>query len=696
MEIASRPSSPKQLSGERRTQEFFLGGGVVGNRTEDAMRPFDLSVGENLYIDQTLGAVVRRDGATATALPNPTDPLVPIAVGEWRPGTSTDSRPLALFSTASSKKFYKYTDGAWSEAAPTANMYADLLTNAPGSTAMGPGSHLYVAASTLLKWDGANLLCKHGLPQPFFSPFDLAPYVSIPTPPPAGYTLVGGAGVAIDTRSFACTFYDSVTGLESDFSNNGTIRQYRFKWTKASSPALWQFGMAIRLYPQSTITGTTPHMRLYQWEGGAYRLVKTVNLTPGSDTPIDLVEVGPVLSNADPNSTFYDNTTWSQFLGLGVDGGARGQRANLNVSTTIIAPYSAYLWAVDASNPRILRRSDAYTGSNNNLEYWPAQNYISFPEPITGLLNTPGKLLVFHERNISYLSGRSPIDFQLGTYRVGVGTRFHSSISTDGQHIICLDSSGWVDITAEKAQIDAPIRDNFAPLLRTAPAANTVTYASSAFNPRLNQFICLASTPQSTSRNQIWGWCPQYSDPENQRWIRHTFAFLPDSDTSGRYGCFLFHPSISGPTLAPQQPATFLLYKDATAGKVARLLDPTTSTDLGSAFTSLVVTGRLAPGDPSMGKLITHLQFPTAYVDPRTTGTCTLQYLVDFDEPHKRNYASSLIAIPADASEAKVLPQGRCHFIHLVVTDTSTDIANKLLLSRFILHYRERRRREAR
>ena len=338
---------------------------------------------------------------------------------------------------------------------------------------------------------------------------------------------------------------------------------------------------------------------------------------------------------------------------------------------------------------------------NPNLEHWPEWNNKRFDDPVTGFAVIGGRLLVFHPKSVSYISGTSEDDFVVNTFRQGVGTLHHQSISTNGSSVVCLSESGWVDITKEgNSVISGPISESLLPLISTVYSGGF--YAASTWYGAIDQFIFIIgayNTSPVLGRSKIWGWCPTTS-----QWHEYTHGAIPDNNTLGGHPTVIYTPLPPAWAYMPRPPSAYLGYNKEPAkhiGTICRFMDCTLSASsdadnnlTSSPFQAQVLTQRLAPGNPGGSKWFTHIGFPTANVDPQSL-TCSLNYLLDVDDPAITDYSASRIAIPSDSSEVKTLPSGLGHFINLEVLDT-TDTKNKVILQDFDVHYHERRRRENR
>lgn len=681
-------------SKRRQAQRFTLGGALTQQYAGALTKVYNPLVMKNCYVDQVVGGVVRRDGSSLETLASTVG--LPLAMGEHVAPTvggaiPVSSTPIVNFS---GQKIQSRINGTWTDL--TISDFLSLDTSKSGSIVMGPGEHVFIAGGQVAKWKGpGNPVQPVGLPPPKASPTITAQENS------EGFTVA-----ANDNYKWGYTYYNSDSGLESELS---PLYPGTGSW---STTVASQFTVGV---PTDTTEDIGGDITTLANKKRIYR-----NLAGG----VKMYLVGTV----DINQTEFIDSQADDFLTTYF--GRIGTKKQPEQKIYIMAAYAQRMWGVDGSDNRRLRFTEAYTDNENDIEYWPEDNYITTSKPITGLIAIPGRLLVIHPRDVSQITGTSVDDFAINVYRSGIGTMFHTSLATNGRNVVFLAEEGWVDITQEKMHISAEIDEELQPLLTTE--YNAGLYVSACYNPTLRQFIlsvgaqALATevwedvdtgkieawedattqdteiweteqgtVPTAALRVKIWGWSPEYSAEGAQRWHEYTFYYVADNNVNGAIPLFVYHPLPSSLQNAPQQDRTYLGYFDGTNGKVAALFRRDKTQDESTSFEALLITGRIQPGELSQGKWFTHVGFPSSYVDPTSSGTCTIKYLLDFDEPHRRDYSASLITVPTDASEVKTLPQGRGHYIHLVISDTST-IARKPILQEFDIHFRERRRREMR
>lgn len=682
----------QEETGTRQRQKFAIGGGLNGNQADHLTTPLNVLDLANCYVDKRLGVAIKRGGSVTEAAG--TGLGVPTGIGAWETKSPGSSIPLSVSLLVNfSGTFKSRTGTAWNAVSTSSSV--NFATSSPSQFAM-LGQRLYIAGGRPAFWGGPNTTIERiGIPAPTTAP------------PADGLNVPATAATnPIDSRSgvvgYIYTFYNSATGLESDWSP---------VWTTGGPPinagGTYPYIDVTMPVPSSIPAGVT-HKRLYRsYPGGStYYLV--------AEIPIGTL-------------VYRDSKRDSQLTTAAARRGTRGLPPQ---NSFIIAAYAQRLWMVDSADPRKLVRSDPYIGSDTDCEYFREDAYAYFTQPITGLLVIPGRLLVFHPRGISYIAGTSDADFQPQTFRQGVGTLFPNSIATNGRNIICLAEQGWVDITSEALHISREIDHELQPLL--AGSYNSRIYVAAVWNPSIRQFVCMinavrTANPQwqtvgtgataqwrvvgtgqpaqwsqvgggsgsASNRVKFWGWTPELSSAKEQRnmWQKYTFPVISDLNSSGAYPTVMYHPQPSSELLDPQQDKTFICYYDGTEGKVRSTFRKDTALDDEAAITATILTGRVQPGRDDGGyKRFLCLQLLGEYGDITDDGNATIKYLIDFEDPHLRNFSASLKTIATTDKDQKPFPNGLARFIHLYITDTSTTI-NKPLLADFYIHFRERRRR---
>lgn len=674
--------------GMRKAQRFSVAGGIDGNKSDQETKGVKFQLLKNCIVDKRLGAVLKKPGSVVETISGTLG--VPLGIGEYITTAPGSTIPInrTLLANFAGTEFRQQVANTWSTVQRTA--YTNFATSKQSSFAK-LGNTMMIAGGLPAKWKGqGTTIDRMGI---------------IPPPAPTIESYDSGTGITLTSGStYYATAYDSVTGLESDWSEPSLTRV----------PAI--ANKSIQVGFPATAQRNYDQIKLYRTlDGGAFPyLVGTFNYSPTFFTHFDTKPDSQLTSKA-------------------------AKRYDKKVPPTdayLSAKYANCFWLVDAANPYRLQFSKPYTGSDVDLEYWPQDNYVISNELITGLYVVPGKLLVFHPRGISYVSGYSIDDFVFQSWIPGVGTLMHHSTSSNGAEICFLGEQGFVTIPSvggKPRHISREIDDALQPLLAASYNANL--YVSSAWNPSLRQFIFMVMaqstnagvpweeigtgdtgqaaawqipagaddvwedvanlSPVNAMNIRVWGWSPELSDAQENVWHEYTFPFIPNGGVSGEYPVFLFHPFPSNDTGDPQQDKTYLGYWNGTVGKIASLFRRDTNRDNGVLITSEYITGRIVPGNEDGGyKLFHGIGFDNAYQDPTSDALATLKYLIDFDDPHLRSYAGSLITI-SDSTDLKKFPTMLGRHIHLYCTDTS-ESQSKILLAEYFIHYRERFRKEGR
>jgi hypothetical protein len=205
-------------------------------------------------------------------------------------------------------------------------------------------------------------------------------------------------------------------------------------------------------------------------------------------------------------------------------------------------------------------------------------------------------------------------------------------------------------------------------------------------------------TLTDSTRVLVYGWSPELSSPQANLWMQYTFASAADNNVAGALITNLFHPSSSSDSNDPQQEKTLFGVWTGTAGRIWSVFRNDSNADLGVNFTADLLTSRLSPGElEGAQKMFLALGFSDAYADPTSDGNGQLKYLINYNDPHLRDWVSNLVTISTTAEDRdmKKFPSMLGPFIHLYVSDTSNS-QTKVLLSDFFIHFRERFRREGR
>jgi hypothetical protein len=201
------------------------------------------------------------------------------------------------------------------------------------------------------------------------------------------------------------------------------------------------------------------------------------------------------------------------------------------------------------------------------------------------------------------------------------------------------------------------------------------------------------SNPSSsaTMRIKMWGYSPELSSPSENIWCEHTWPTITDENNTESYPIYVFTPSPGTGVSDVQQDKTYLGYWNGTEAKVRACFRRDKNQDDSTNITAEIMTDRLIPGAQTNNyKLFSKIGFTSTYQDPTQDSNATLKYLLDFDDPHIRSYASSLITI-TQTGIVKQLPRMLGKYMHLYMTDTSQS-QSKILLGEFFIQYRERMR----
>lgn len=669
----------------RKTQRFISVGTLNQSVGDGLSTPIDFRVLKNCLIDKRLGAPTRRPGSLTETIASSLGR--PISIAEHLSNSASSLIPLTsrLLANFGGTAFKKRVAGTWSSVTSDSNN--SFSSSKPGTYAQ-IGEYVHLAWGRLAKWNGTGNLDRVGIPKP----------VSAAT------TATTGTGIsAVTGWQYIYTYYNPSTGLESDWSpvsaNTGPVTN-------------------------KTITVTTPTTTPSAPGATVKRIYRT--LDGGSDIYYYVDELST--GTADYSDSTPDEDLAQECAPLG--------DYDLPPTSYIIAKYASRYWVVDSNDPHILRFSKGYTGSSTDLEYYPTQNYLNTTEPITGLYVVPNRLLLFHPRSISVITGTNEESFQVEPFRMGVGTLFSNAIASNGEWLVFLAEQGMVamqggDVLHISREIDMDLQN----LLNKEYNANL--YASIVWNPSLRQFIFSiaaistsgspwefdsggvgewvdsdtgatetwedpdSSSTDNTTRVKIFGWSPELSrkgkdEGLNQnRWMEYSFHWAEDLNQEGATPICMIHPQPSSDTLDPQQDKTYIGYYDGTEGQIVSCFRRDRTKDDSTTFTAKLLTGRITPGEDTGGyKRVKGIQFAGDYADPTSDGLATLKYIKDYDDPQLRGYVSQLITI-SDVTDVKRVPKGKLRFMNIEITDTS-DNPDKVLLQEFTLHYSERKTREGR
>lgn len=690
-------TTDSQNPGRRQSQEYSAGGGISTSKAPALTQAIDCLILKNAVIDRRIGAIVKRPGSKTEVISGTLG--FPNGIGEYESpaagGTMSTNR--TLFAAFGGTQFRYQQLGSWTSATATAFVNLDTSKQYQFKKL---GTNMFIAGGQMAKWGGpGKQVDRVGIVPPTGVPE--RPTVVTKNLPGPGLTWTVGGGA-----TYMLTFFDSATGLESDWGfkyfSPGPITDNAVELSiEPITPKNWD---TLKLY-RTFDGGTIPYLVASLPAG----TTSYIDRTPDSQ----LTQISaPEFSRLPPPDSIY-----------------------------VMEKFAQRIWGVDARNPYKLVYSEPYTGSDVDLEYYPVDNYVMLNEPITHLHRAPGKLLVFHPRSISYISGGSSIDFTSNPWSPGVGTVFPFSVSDNGSEIVFLAEQGFVSIPfsgGAPRHISREIDDILQPVL--AASYNSSLYVSAAWSTSLRQFVFSIGaqstagapweevgtgstadavagwedtstlvtetwedpsnpSPGASMKVRFFGYSPELSNPGSgeHRWMEYEFPNVLNDNITGSYPVYLMHPRPGSDTSDPQQDKTYASIWRGTYGEIRSLFRRDVATDDGAAITAEILTGRIKPGIPGAGyKLFHGIGFDNTYLDPTFDGNATLKYLVDFDDAQIRNYAPQLITIAAQSSrDIKKLTTTLARHIHLHVTDTSQS-PNKILLANFHVHFRERLRRQGR
>lgn len=651
---------------------FSVAGGLQNNTSDADSQPTQFVVLRNALPDRRIGAIVKRRGSQSASVAGGLG--VPLGAGNLELASAASLIPhtgTRLFNFAGSA-WYKLSGTTYSSVSKSSNTSFGS-TRPTMFDQLGPD--LFIAGGRPAYWDGTNNIERVGIP---------APTGTITT----GSSLTGITG----TFTYMFTFYNSTTGLESDWSPESAEVTVSNKQVDLTIPGTLPSGNADKIRIYRTLDG-----------GAQYYLLTTQNT----------------------GTTSYADTTTDITLQANSIAAPSGDYGVPPTTSYLVQAYNARNWWVDADNPYKLVYSEAYSdAAPNNGQYYPTNNFIIFDEIITGLIRIPGRLLVFHPRSISSISGFSAEDFVREPFLDGLGTVFPQSVASNGREVVFLSEEGLVSFSGEGTDtISRPIDIELREVMDNN--YNSDLYVSSVWSPHLKQFLFLitgrstvgapwsdattgalaqwedASTgdmetwedstspgSEETLRIKMWGW-----SPELNLFTEYLFPYAEDLNADGAHYTFLFHPAPSSDTLNPQQSTTYMGYYDGTAGDVLELFHRDKQKDDATNITALAITGRINVGDPNLRKLYQRVMFKGSYADPATNGA-TLKYFKDFDDPQLGYTATDLKDFSGSGDE-KRLSEPTAKHIHLYVED-ATDSAENIIMQDFGVQWRPRKTAESR
>lgn len=669
--------------GRRQSKRYSVAAALDSTVADQESLPVGFRYLKNCLVDKRSNALLKRPGSTTETIANGLG--IPLGAGEYDTAAvgfiPINNTILANFSGT----FYQNQAGVWS-AVSTSSRCNFQTSRQCQFTKLN--NKMFIAAGLPAKWKGPG------------TTIDRVGIVA-PTAAAAITSYSSGTGITLtESAQYVYTYFDSTTGLESD-------------WSPLSN--------AVPPIDNKSVVITIPTVTAANWD--KINIYRTLDR---GTFPYFVASISGTFTYTDstPDEGLQDRIR------------DRYERSVPPSTSFIASKFAQCIWMIDGNDPYSLRFSNPDTGDSNELEYFPIDNEFRSNEPMTGLLVVPGKMLVFHGRSISYVSGSSVDDFVFLPFNPGVGTIFPNSIATNGTDIVFLAEAGFVRLPISDGDpevISSEIDEDIGPIL--SGHYNLAVYASTCWNPSLRQFVFMLNAQSATTalweevgsgsvaaavagwqipastddtwedataetfsaqnKIKLWGWSPELSGKGVHAWMEYTFPTITDGNSSGAYPVFVMHPQPSADSLGPQQDRTFLGFYDGTQGKIRTCFRNDKTQDDATAITSEWITGRLVPGLQTGGfKLFHALGFQNSYSDPTADGGTTLKYLIDFDDPQLRSFSGSLITI-TETDDLKNFPTMLGRHIHLYGIDTSSSLT-KILLGEFFIHFRERMRREGR
>ncbi len=654
-------------------QKYIVGGGLESTSSSGIANTEKFLQLVNCYTDKRSGMILKRGGSTSESLGASVNS--PLGLGIYKSSTATLLMPVNIIYLAFfvGPTIYKKASGTWSSITLNANT---SFTSTKQMQFAQLGTTMVMCGGRPARWDSTATQVER---------------VGYPAPSVAATPSVGAATGLTGTYSYVYTYYNSVTGKESD-------------WSPVSSTVTVANQKINVALPTTSPGSTADKKRLYRNANGgtAYLFVADVLIATAS----------------------YVDSTSDASLGLQIRDA--GKNALPPDSVFIVTAHKARFFMVDGNDPYTLKFSEGYTGNNNLVEYFPSGNSVTISHEITGLFSNPGSLLIFGIRSISLLSGSTEADFNIQPLYEGVGTLFPNSIAGNGDYVVFLAESGFKAISSKglehiSGDIDITLRE----LLNQAYL--NFIYVSATWNPALGQFLFAfsASTSGSTpwiisssgsiaewqlsgtgvsttwtipgspstsdlTRVKIWGW-----NPSMDEWMEYKFNQIADFNTSKSSINYLITPYPSTETFSPQQPASFFgLDLGAGNGKIVAGWNSKIGKDDSSVISATIISRKIQPGtEGNHYRFYRYLEFEGDYSDPSDTGA-TIQYIMDFDDPHIRDYTSNLYDFDGDGDK-KRFTKGKGRYFYLKIED-DTDISNKVLLQNFYVYFIETSQEEGR
>lgn len=676
-------SSPD--SSTTKTQVFSVVEGINTNLASSVSDPSKFLILENCRVDNRLGQVIPRGGTIEE--PAAAYPYTPLGMGHLVE-RSDSAVPIknTIIASFSNGIFRAKSGNEWRAIYlhPNTISQPDITEERQHTfSQIGANTPVFISAGVFAKWTGEN---------EYIDRVGIVPPSSAPT---AIVTVSAGSITLTSGTRYIITYYNSATGLESDWSelsiDTGAFTSKNVTITFPSVPTDLNFDK-VRIY--RTL------------DGGIYPYLVDEITTFAAVTP------------------YTDSKTDAQ---LTLRASARYEKSLPPSKSYLCAPFAQRIWCVDGNNPSIMQVSEPYTGSANSLEYYPPDNSLTTNYPVTGFVSVPNKLIVFHPRAIYYVSGYS--DFQYQPLVHGVGTLYHHSIATNGKKIIFLSEEGWMSLDLGGGGltcISRNIENTLLPILSASYSSGI--HVSACWNPVYRQFITsvsLYSNPQVDWEDDITGEVVTWEDDisfaaaiweddvigsneslrvlcygvslesDSPQWHRYNFADFADNNQDGHKITYLYHPQPDENTIGTVNNFTYMGVIGPNFQRIVSTFRGDTTNDTGNPFTYKLLTGKIVVGAATGNyKLYKGLAFDTAYTDPMDLNA-DIKYLIDYDDPHLRDYQSQLITIPDNGRDIKKFPRMLARHIHLYIEGESEG-QTRGILSKFSIQYNERLRRGGR
>lgn len=653
------------------SQRFSILGGEKGNVSDSDSKAIDFRLLENCYADRKIGKIVKREGSDEEAITGTLG--IPLGCGELLIEQSDELIPTQriLLHNFSGSAFRSYKDGSYSSVTIDGNT---SFSSTKKNTFFQGGDTLFIAGGRPAFYvDGATV-----------------ERVGIPAPITAPSVATGGGTGLTGSFQYAYTFYDSTSGRESDLS----------PLSSTVSPSNQDINLTS--IETTVAAANVDKKRIYRTQnnGTLFYLVTEVTLA---------------------TTTYTDSTLDSA---LGVQSPDIGDHALPPDNSYICAYFNKRMWWVDATQPNKIVYSKPHIGSDNDLHYYPPDNYLITDAPVTAFLVLTDKMLVFHPRSISYIQGFGT-DLSIQNYIQGVGTMFSQGAATNGELVLILSEEGLVALGGQgKVVVSRPIDDPLRDIMNHSYTDDV--HVAVCWSTNLRQFLFMVSavsigsipwivsgsgtlaewvdsdtgqtaewedsispSGEAIARFRMWGWSPETDFMHTYKWGQ-----IEDLNSDAAYAVWLLHPHVSSDTLELTQDRTYMGFYDGTEGRVLALFRRDKSRDGESPVVARWLTSRVKPGDPNSAfKRVRWVRFGEG-VDPTKNAGSTLQYLRDIDDPEDISFPDFLEEF-TDDGDIKIPTKGKIEWMHLYGTDTNSPSLTPLL-SEFTIGFIERNHRNNR